>query len=208
MKIPWMTPKSATPRKQTIDRTNSPRPQPPEAQDAGDLHEPEARGDDDRAEGRVGQVRQEPRPEDQEERDAGGADDARELRLRPRRLGHRGARRAAADGEALEEAGGHVGGPEGDELLVGVDLVAVAQGEGAREDAHVRERDEGDGDGVQEEGPDVAQGDRGDLEGRQALRQGADDGDARTSPRGGRADETIVAPTTATSGPGTREPSA
>ena len=49
------------------------------------------------------------------------ADDARELRARACGLGHRRARRAAADREALEESGRQVGDAEPDHLLVRID---------------------------------------------------------------------------------------
>ena len=75
---------------------------------------------------------------------ASGADHAGQLRLGPGLLGHRGARAAGADREALEQAGGQVGGADADHLLVGVDLLAGAGGEGRGGGDGVGERDQGD----------------------------------------------------------------
>ena len=61
----------------------------------------------------------------QQHRDAERADDAGQLRPRAGGLGHRRARRAAADRKALEEAGGEVGDAEADHLLVGIDRSAA-----------------------------------------------------------------------------------
>ena len=62
----------------------------------------------------------------------------------PGGLRDRRARRAAADGEALEEPAGHVRDAEADDLAVRVDAVAVPGGERPGQDARVGERDERD----------------------------------------------------------------
>ena len=72
-----------------------------------------------------------------------------------RLVGHRGARAAHRDGEALEEPGGDVGEADADHLLVGLHLVAVAGGEAARGGDGVGERHHRDADRADEEGADV-----------------------------------------------------
>ena len=97
MKIPGMTPTSATPRKQTIDNTNSDRRRSVERADAGNLHQAERRGDHDRREGGGGQVLDQAGERHQQHDDRPRPDQPRHLRLRACLRRHRGPRRAAAD---------------------------------------------------------------------------------------------------------------
>ena len=130
------------------------------------------------------------------------ADHAGQLRLGARRFRHRGARRAAADREALEQPRGHVRRTERNELLVLVDLVAAAQGEGARQHAGVGEGDERDRDRAGQQ--------RGQIGQLTPRGTGTTAGPAAAAPRPRRRPSppdrtrptTIVAPTTAISTPG------
>ena len=120
-------------------------------------------------------------------------------RLGARLLGHRGARAAGRDGEALEEPGGDVGGADADHLLVGVDLVAAPGGEARRGGDRVGERHERDADGRDEQRdrrrwPRVHGNARGRARPGEATRPSRRRRAARSSTA-----ETIVAPTTATS---------
>ena len=74
-----------------------------------------------------GQVLQQVRREQQQQRDRERADDAGQLRLRAGRFGDRRARRAAADRKALEEPGGEVGRAEADHLLVRIDMACAVR---------------------------------------------------------------------------------
>ena len=95
-------------------------------------------------------------------------DHADGLGLAARRLGDRGARGAAADGEALEEAGGQIGGAQRHDLLVRVDLAIVLEGEGARERRRVRERDERHAERGQREAAHLAGDEGGQRRGRES----------------------------------------
>ena len=89
--------------------------------------------------------------EQQQQRDRERAHDARQLGLGARRLGHRCARRAAADREALEEAGREVGDAEAHHLLVRVDRCSQTRRVGAREHARVGEGHERDREAARED---------------------------------------------------------
>ena len=122
---------------------------------------------------------QQVRRHQQQQGHAERADDAGQLGSGARGLGHRRARRTAADRKALEESGGQVGGAEADHLLVGIDIGARSRRIGARQHAGVGERHQGDGEPADQDGTDVGVGDPGDGEGRQALRQRAEHRHAR-----------------------------
>ena len=110
--------------------------------------------------------------------DDAGADDAGELALGARLLGHGRARRTGRDGEALEEPGGDVGRPHRHHLLVGVDLVAASRREARGRGDGVGQAHEGDADRAEQERPDVAE--RGPRQRRSgdALGEHADGVDA------------------------------
>ncbi len=101
------------------------------------------------------------------------------LRARPGLFGHRGARAAGADREALEEAGGDVRRTDPDHLLVAAHPLAAAGGERRRRRHRVGEGDDRDGHGTEEELGQVGPGHRRDGERREALRQHADGLDTR-----------------------------
>ena len=88
----------------------------------GDLEQADGRGNDDRGQRGGGQMPEQVRRRQQQQRDGDGADDAGQLGSRARGLRHRRARRTAADRKALKEPGGQIGGAEPDHLLVGIDL--------------------------------------------------------------------------------------
>ena len=98
--------------------------------------------------------------------------------LAPARFCHRGARRAAADRKALKQPRGHVRRTEGDHLLVLIDFIAAAQGEGARQHARVGKGDQGNRDGAGRQRGQIAGRHKRDLEGGQALRQRSHDRNA------------------------------
>ena len=77
--------------------------------------------------------------EQQQQRDRDSAHDPRQLRSGARRLGHWRARRAAADGEALKEAGRQVGDAETHHLLIRIDRRTQTCRISSREHARVRE---------------------------------------------------------------------
>jgi hypothetical protein len=78
--------------------------------------------------------------EHQERGDRDCADDTRQLGPRARGLGYRRSGRAAADREALEEAGGEVGQAQTHHLLIRIDRRPQAGRVGAGEHARVGER--------------------------------------------------------------------
>ena len=87
-------------------------------------------GDDDHGgQRRLRQVGEQRVEEDQEQQHQSGSHETGQLTLGTRLLGHGGPRAAGRNREALEEAGGHVGGPDADHLLVGIDLIAPPGGE-------------------------------------------------------------------------------
>ena len=142
--------------------------------------------------------------EQQQQRDRERAHDPRQLRPGARRLGHRRARRAAADREALEEAGREVGDAEADHLLVRVDRRAQTRRIGSREHARVGERHEGDRDAAHEDRHEVVDVDR--AEGAASAVPAAD-GPSTDTPdrsRDRRRRPATVAATTAIRMPGTR----
>ena len=67
----------------------------------------------------------------------------------------RGARPARPDRDALRDAGRDLGHAEREQLLVGVDDLVVAGGEGAGREDGVGERDEEDGQGGDDERAEV-----------------------------------------------------
>ena len=80
----------------------------------------------------------------QQQHDEAGTDDAGELRLGARLLGHGGAGAAGRHGEALEQAGGDVGRPDPDHLLVRLHLLAALGVERGGQRDRVGQRDERD----------------------------------------------------------------
>ena len=139
--------------------------------DGLDVHQRQTCRDHHRAQRSVGQVLQQRRCEQQQQRDAQRADHAGKLRFGARLFGHWCARRAAADGETLEEPGRHVRCTERDDLLVLVDCVAAPQREGARQHAGISEGHQRDRHRACQERRQVAERCERDLKGGQALRQ-------------------------------------
>jgi hypothetical protein len=144
-------------------------PHPVEAAGLGRLDEADGGGDDDRGQHRQGEVAQQAGGEDQQQGDGDGADQRRELAAGAGRDGHRGARGAAGDGEALEEAGGQVASPQGPQLLVGVDGLAALGGQGLGQHGGVGHGDQGDPEGAAEQPAQVGQVDGREGEAREAL---------------------------------------
>ncbi|MNZ79064.1 hypothetical protein D3C78_976580 [compost metagenome] len=118
------------------------------------------------------------RRDQQQRRHRQGADHPGQLGLGASRLGHRRARGAAADGKALEQSGGQVGGAQADHFLVGVDLGLGARGVGARQHAGVGEGDDGDRAAAEHHGGDVDAAEPGQDEAGQPLGQVAQHLDA------------------------------
>jgi hypothetical protein len=139
-----MAPKTATPTVQVIDSQ------------ASQAH---GRGDHDGRERGARQVAQELRRDEEQQRDRHGAHYAGELRLRTRSLGHRRSRRAAADGDALEESRGEVRGSQANHLLVRIHARARLRGIGPRQDAGIREGQERHDNASHHDRNDVVQGD-------------------------------------------------
>ena len=131
---------------------------------------PMRRGDHDGRQRAVGKVLEHVGRHHDEQGDRQRADDAGQLCLRACGLGYRGARRAAADGEALKEAGREVGGAESHHLLIRVDAGSGSRRVSAREHARVGERNEGDRAAADHDRDEVGVGDPGDGERRQTLR--------------------------------------
>ena len=123
-RMPGSTPSSATPSRAIIDSQNSIRRCCHSRRVAGDVGERQRGRDDDGAEGGLRHVLHQPGREHQDEGDDRGADHPGHLRPGPGLLRDGGARPAGADREALEEAGGDVGGTDADHLLVAAHLLA------------------------------------------------------------------------------------
>ena len=119
---------------------------PPQAAQRPDVDQVGDGGDDDRPQHRLGQVVEQRHEEQHRHDEEAEEDDARELRLDARRVGHRGPREAGVDGEPLQQAGAEVGDAERDELLVGVHFVVVLGGEGARAGDRLGEADQREGE--------------------------------------------------------------
>ena len=106
--------------------------------------------DDDGAQRRFGQVLEQAGQEEDGDEDRCAEPDGGELRLLAGLVSGRGLREAAIDDEGAHQAGGSVGRAKRDQLLVGVDLVAVL----ARVRTRSRDRfgeahhDDGDGPGT------------------------------------------------------------
>ena len=139
----------------------------PQAAQRPDVDQVGDGGDDDRPQHRLGQVVEQRHEEQHRHHEEAEEDDARELRLDARRVGHRRPREAGVDGEPLEQARAEVGDAERDELLVGVHLVVVLGGEGARAGHRLREADERQGERVGQQVGHVAEPEAGNAkEGR------------------------------------------
>ena len=129
------------------------RTDPSEAPERTEVGERQGGGDDDRGQGGLGQVGEEPVEEQEQQDDQPRADHARQLGLGAGLVGH--GRAGAADGhrEALEEAGRDVRGADADHLLVRVHLVAPAGGEARRRGDGVRQRHQRDPTAPRRRGP-------------------------------------------------------
>jgi hypothetical protein len=150
--MPRSTPSRATPRNAaTEDELGA--ADPVQAPDRRRVDEAGGGGDDDRGQHRQGQVAQGAWRSHQQQGDGDGADEGGELGAGAGGHRHRGPGGAAGDGEALEEAGGHVGGAEGPELLVGVDRLVALGGQGLRQHGGVGHGHQGDADGAAEQSP-------------------------------------------------------
>ena len=155
-----------------------------DAPEVGDLEQADGRGDHHRGQRAGGQVLQQVRRRQKQHRDGERADDAGQLGAGAGGFGDRRARRAAADRKALEEAGGQVGGAETDHLLVRIDVGARPRRVAARQHAGVGEGDQGDRAAADQDRDEVGAADPRNGEGRQALRQRPEDGDAGARCRG------------------------
>ena len=130
------------------------------------------------AERGVRQILEQRGREHQQQGDGERAHDSGELSPGARGLGHRRARRAAADREALKEARRDVGDPEAHHLLVRVDRCPQTRRIGSREYARVGEGDEGDGEATREDRTEALDRHQWQMRRRQPLRQGTEDRDA------------------------------
>ena len=108
-----------------------------------------------------------------------GRDERRELGPIARRLARGRLAEAGVHGEAAEQAGAGVGGAERDELLVRVDVVAVADRERARRPDQFGEGQEDDPERSREQEDDVAERDPREARDRDPGRHVTDDGDAQ-----------------------------
>ena len=143
--------------------------------------------------------------EQQQQRDRQRADHAGQLGAGACRLGHRGARRTAADREALEETGGEVGDAKTHHLLVRVDRRAQARRIGPRKHARVGERDQRDGEAAGDDRTrGSSRGDQRQPRRGQALRQRAEHARRPRALRGRTPRRRRWPPTTAIRMPGTR----
>ena len=176
--IPWSTPRRITPGRSHQAHDERGRADLGEAPKGPQVHERQGRGDDDRGQSGLGQVGQEPIEEEEQDDDKAGADQSRHLGLGPGLVGHSCAGSADGDGEALEEPGRDVRGPDADHLLVGVDLVAPPGGEARRRCDGVGQRHHRDAHCAEQQGTDVGQ--LGPRQGRNgnALGERADGLDA------------------------------
>ena len=128
--MPGNTPRIATPAKATIDTTNSIRRCCQRRTVPGmSANDNDAVMTTDARTG-WGRFRNSPGTNSSMAAIISGPGHPRELALGPGTLRHRGPRPARAHREALEQPGGEVGGADADHLLVGVDLLAGAIGEG------------------------------------------------------------------------------
>ena len=125
MPMPGITPRTATPTKQTIDSQNSQRWMRKIRRKVGDLDQADGGGDDDRGQCAGGEMLQQVRRHQQQQGDHERADDAGELSPGARSLRDGRARGTAADREAQEQSGGEVGGAETDHLLVRIHIRPV-----------------------------------------------------------------------------------
>lgn len=107
----------------------------------------------------------------------GGADQAGQLRSGAARVAQGRARQTPADHDAAKGPGADVGQTEGDQLLVGVDLIAVADGEGPGAAQGLGVDHHGDAGGARQQAKYVGGADVGQPRRRQAARDGADHGD-------------------------------
>ena len=102
------------------------------------------------------------------------ADDSGGLRAGTRRLGHGGTSGRGAHREALEEAGRGIGCPEGDDLLIRVDMLAAPRGDAPRDRGGVGQRHECHAGGSNEERRKVVEADVGERRRGEARGYGAD----------------------------------
>ena len=171
----------------------------------GDLDQADRRGDHHRRQRRRGQVLQQVRRHHQQQRHAERADHAGQLGLRARGLGHRRARRTAADRESPGRSR-PPGWPRPGPTIswLGSTRYADPRGIGARQHAGVGEGHQRDGAAAEHApGRDRRRRSSGTAKRRQALRQRAEHRHARPRPRSSTPTAS-VAPTTAISTPGTR----
>ena len=103
----------------------------------GDLEQADCRCNDDRSQRGAGQMPEEVRRQDKKKSDGERTDDAGQLGARAGCLRNGSARGAAADREALKEAGCEIGRAESDHLLVWVDVITQSRGIGSRKHAGV-----------------------------------------------------------------------
>src|SRR5918994_1932439 len=168
MKMPSITPRTATPRKQAIDRANS------ILRMRYSLRTPAASISPIAAEMTTAASAESGRFRTRLGKNSSISAIARaptspvsQLRLGAGGFGDRGSRGAAADRESLEEAGGDIGRAERDQLLVRVDPVAASDREGPRKHAGVGEGDQGDPNRPGYEGREVVGRHAGDLQRRE-----------------------------------------
>ncbi len=117
------------------------------------------------------------------------ADDAGQLGTGAGGFGNGRARTAAADRETLKKAGCQIGGAKPHHLLVGIDMGAQSSGIGTRKHAGVRKRNQRNSAAADQYRDDIAVGDPGDGETRQALRKRTEDRHAVAGPKTKHADE-------------------
>ena len=150
----------------------------PVASQLGEVDQAHDRGDDDRGQDRERQVGEDRGKDDRRGEDQDRGDERGQLGPVAGRLASGGLAQAGVDREPTEQAGRGVRRAEGDELLVRVDLVAVADREGTRGPDRFGEREEDDPERPGQQEHDVANADRRQARQRDAGGDLADDVDA------------------------------
>jgi hypothetical protein len=125
-----------------------------------------------------GQRRQQRREEEQEDDGERGGDQTDPLRFAAHLIGDGRARGAEGGRKPGQEAGADIGHADGNEFLVGIDLLAVPRRKDTRGQDFVRVDQDCEGQGSGKQGKDILQADRRDRQPRQSSRHRADDGDA------------------------------
>ena len=176
--MPCRTPTVSTPNAVTTASQNSAGAHLPQEAKRREVDQSDRSDDDDGAQSDGGQRRQQRGEKEQEDDGERGGDQPDPLRFAAHLIVDGRARGAERSRKPGQETGADIGHADGNEFLVGIDLLAVSRRKDARGEDFVGVDQDGEGQGGGQQGKDILKADSRDRQTWQSSRHRADDRDA------------------------------